>query len=201
MKAEPVPDLARLIDDSPVASIITDPRLPDNPIVLCNAAFEKLSGYRLDEIVGRNCRFLNRGAADAATLASMRETVAQGMAGLWTVPNYRKDGSQFINAVMILPLRGDDNMVTHFLGSQIDVSANPTLHDVRADQARALMAGLTSRQHAVLGMLATGLANKQIAHELGIGIRMVKLHRASLMQRLGVRTNAELIRIAVEAGL
>ena len=49
----------RLVADSPVPSVISDPRLPDNPIVACNSAFCDLTGYSTEEVIGRNCRFLS----------------------------------------------------------------------------------------------------------------------------------------------
>jgi hypothetical protein len=60
---------------------------------------------------------------------------------------------------------------------------------------------LPQRQREVLAGMANGLLNKQIAHELGIAEKTVKMHRALLLERLGVRTSAEAIRLAVEAGL
>jgi DNA-binding NarL/FixJ family response regulator len=71
----------------------------------------------------------------------------------------------------------------------------------RRGRASALVQGLPSRQREVLEAMARGLLNKQIAHQLQIAEKTVKMHRALLLERLGVRTSAEAIRIAVEAGL
>jgi DNA-binding NarL/FixJ family response regulator len=71
----------------------------------------------------------------------------------------------------------------------------------RQARASALVRQLPGRQREVLTAMAQGLLNKQIAHRLGIAEKTVKMHRALLLERLGVRTTAEAIRIAVEAGL
>ena len=71
----------------------------------------------------------------------------------------------------------------------------------RQARAAALVAELPPRQHEVLELMARGLLNKQIAWELKISEKTVKMHRALLLERLGVATTAEAIRIAVEAGL
>src|SRR3954462_3548076 len=84
--------------------VITDPRQDDNPIVFANQAFQKLTGYDVDEIVGHNCRFLqgpetNRGSV-AAIAAALRAEEAISIDLL----NYRKDGSHFWNALYISPV-------------------------------------------------------------------------------------------------
>jgi DNA-binding NarL/FixJ family response regulator len=72
---------------------------------------------------------------------------------------------------------------------------------MRQARAAGLVAALPRRQHQVLELMARGLLNKQIAWELKISEKTVKMHRALLLERLGVSTTAEAIRIAVEAGL
>ncbi|MFC0589079.1 PAS domain-containing protein [Novosphingobium aquiterrae] len=186
-----------LIDHSHVAAVVSDPRLPDNPIIACNSAFMQLTGYSRDEIVGRNCRFLRGERTEPAQTAMLRDAVAQRRAVMVELINYRKDGTAFRNAVMIAPLFDDDGELTYFLGSQMaidDDGAN------RHDRAREKIATLTTRQHQILEGLAKGRLNKQIAYDLGLTERTVKMHRAALLKTLGVRTVAEAIRIAIEAG-
>jgi len=89
-----------------------------------------------------------------------------------------------------------------FLGSQVDLG-EPSADRLsgRRGRAAALVADLPPRQKEVLESMARGLLNKQIAWELKISEKTVKMHRALLLERLGVATSAEAIRIAVEAGL
>lgn len=186
-----------LIANSYVAAVVSDPRMPDNPIVACNEAFMTLTGYARDEIVGRNCRFLRGAATEAGQTLMLRQAIAERRPVMVELINYRKDGSQFRNAVMIAPLFDDDGELLYFLGSQMAIDdAGASRHD----QARARIAALTKRQQQILEALAKGRLNKQIAWELGLTERTIKMHRAALLKALGVRTVAEAIRVAIEAG-
>ena len=196
--AEAVVDSIRL---SPIATVITDPRQPDNPIVEANPAFTALTGYAREEIVGRNCRFLAGNATDAAARRQLREAVQENRPALVEVVNYRKDGSAFRNAVMIAPVFGEDGEVILFLGSQMDMGGPDQAAGLRRAQAERLAQGLSPRQRQVLQGMVRGLRNKQIAAELGIDETTVKMHRRSMLARLGAATTADAIRLGVEAGL
>lgn len=189
------------IDHSPIASVITDARLPDNPIVAVNRGFCELTGYGREEIVGRNCRFLAGPDTEGDGRASLRRAVAEGRPALVELTNYRKDGSKFLNAVMIAPVIGEDGTVAYFLGSQMDVGAGSGFSIPRRQRAGALVGKLTPRQRQVLEHMIAGYRNKQIAGFLDIDEKTVKMHRASLLARLGVGSSAEAIRIGVEAGV
>jgi DNA-binding NarL/FixJ family response regulator len=116
--------------------------------------------------------------------------------------NYKRDGSPFRNGVMITPIYGADGDIAWFLGSQVDLgTANSDAFADRRSSAAAQVAALAPRQRQVLHGMARGMLNKQIAWDLKISEKTVKMHRALLIERLGVRTSAEAIRIAVEAGL
>lgn len=186
-----------LIASSNVAAVVSDPRLPDNPIVACNAAFMALTGYDRNEIVGRNCRFLRGTGTEPTQTEMLRRAVVERRPVMVELINYRKDGSAFRNAVMIAPLFDDEGEVLYFLGSQMAIGDDG---DNRHDRARAQIAALTRRQQQILEGLAKGLLNKQLAWELGLTERTIKMHRAALLRALGVRTVAEAIRIAIEAG-
>jgi PAS domain S-box-containing protein len=188
--------LSEMIAQSAMAAVITDPRQPDNPIVECNAAFLALTGYARAEVIGRNCRFLREPDGDSAETGQLRAAVREGRATLVELRNYRKDGTPFRNAVMIAPIFGPDGQVQWFLGSQMAVEASD-----RGEDARARIAALTDRQRTVLIAMAEGQLNKQIAFALGLTERTVKMHRAAMLRALGVRTAAEAIRLAIEAGL
>ena len=80
---------------SPIATIVTDPRLPDNPIVAVNGAFSALTGYSAEEAVGRNCRFLAGAATQAWATETLRQAIADVRPGFTELLNYRKDGTPF----------------------------------------------------------------------------------------------------------
>lgn len=187
---------------SPIATLVTNPRLPDNPIVCVNAAFCALTGYRESDVLDRNCRFLQGVNTEAAQRTALREAIAHGRPALVVLTNYRKDGTPFRNAVMVAPLFGGDGAIEYFIGSQMDITEAPDRsQNQRITHASALVKALTPRQKQVLECMARGLRNKQIGERLGIEEKTVKMHRASLLKRLGASTSADAIRIAIEAGV
>ena len=191
--------LRQSIHRSPIATILTDHRAEDNPIVEANAAFVELTGYAREEIIGRNCRFLAGRGTEAEAQSALREAVRDGKTALVEITNYRKDGTPFRNAVMLAPIRDEDGSVSMFMGSQMDLGTTATGGGLRSTRARDLVARLTPRLRQTLELVAMGYRNKEIAGRLGIGEKTVKMHRARLLEALNVKTNADAIRIAVEA--
>lgn len=194
--------LAQSIRLSPIATVISNPRLPDNPIIAANAAFCDLTGYAEGEIVGRNCRFLAGRNTEPWLTERIRQSLRDLRPSLTEILNYKKDGTAFRNAVLIAPLFGADGEVAWFLGSQVEVdpgSAAPLA--LRQQRAAGLASTLSPRQREVLHEMASGQRNKQIAWSLGLSEKTVKMHRALLLEKLGVKTTADAIRLAVEAGL
>lgn len=191
--------LSEMISGSAIAAVISDPRLPDNPIVECNEAFTALTGYPREEIVGRNCRFLAGPGTDPAATEALRQGIAAGRPVMVEILNYKKDGTPFRNAVLVAPIFEADGSLRYFLGSQVEIDERQRGRFGGAEAARRV-AALSPRQKTVLAAMATGRMNKQIAHELGLAERTVKMHRTGLVRALGVRSAAEAIRLAIEAG-
>jgi len=192
-----------MIENSPIAAVVSNPRLPDNPIVECNRPFLDLTGYARDEVIGRNCRFLRGPETEPWLIDKMREGIHAPRPVLVEIVNYRKNGHAFRNAVMIVPLFDDDGVLQYFLGSQVEVAkgdgyANGSSECLSSSKGKVEV--LTSRQREILIQMAEGKLNKQIAFDLGLSERTVKMHRAALFRALGVKTSADAIRIAVEAG-
>lgn len=102
--------------------VITDPALPDNPIVFCNEAFQRLTGYAREEIVGRNCRFLQGPETDRDTVSRLRAAIAAGEPVDVDILNYRKDGTTFWNALYLSPVRNKAGEVQFFFASQMNVT-------------------------------------------------------------------------------
>lgn len=186
-----------LIAQGSVASVLSDPRQPDNPIVACNDAFLTLTGYARDEVVGRNCRFLAGPDTEEALTQRLRDAIRDRAPTIVEILNYRKDGTPFRNAVMVAPMFDEQGRLQYFLGSQMEVPDAPSSN---RDTARGRIEDLTPRQHQILTGMAAGKLNKQIAWELDLSERTIKMHRSALFRALGVRTSAEAIRVAVEAG-
>lgn len=114
--------------------VITDPRQDDNPIVFANEAFQRLSGYGVDEIVGRNCRFLQGPETDPVAVAKIRDALAAEESISIDLLNHRKDGSTFWNALYISPVRGEDGSLQFFFASQLDVTDRVVAQQQIADQ-------------------------------------------------------------------
>lgn len=187
---------------SPIATVISNPRQADNPLEVANPAFCSLTGYPEREIIGRNCRFLAGDLTEPWITDRIRQSIAARRPVLVDILNYRRDGSPFRNAVLVTPLFNEEGDLAWFLGSQVDLgSESPSLFDTRREAAVAKVKALPDRRRQVLELMARGLLNKQIAWELKISEKTVKMHRALLLEQLGVATSADAIRIAVEAGL
>lgn len=102
--------------------VITDARQKDNPIIFANQGFEKMTGYAKDEIVGRNCRFLQDDDREQDALDEVRSLISEGNEGHAPLRNYRKDGSLFWNDLHIAPIKDIDGEITHFVGIQNDIT-------------------------------------------------------------------------------
>ncbi|MEM7497365.1 MAG: PAS domain-containing protein [Pseudomonadota bacterium] len=120
LKSVPTSALSRL----PLALSLANPRLDDVPIVYVNVAFEQLTGYPPQDVVGRNCRFLQGDNTEDEARAKLRRAIERGEDAEVEITNYRKDGSAFRNALSISPIRDDDDEVVLFLGTQRDADAD-----------------------------------------------------------------------------
>jgi PAS domain S-box-containing protein len=195
-------DIFQSIALSPIAMVLSDPRRADNPLEVVNGPFCLLTGYSEAEIIGRNCRFLAGEGTEEAATDELRRAIRDRRSVMTDILNYRRDGTAFRNAIMISPIYDSEGELAWFLGSQVDLGiGRPDALALRRSAASDLVAGLPKRQHEVLEAMARGLLNKQIAWELKISEKTVKMHRALLIERLGVGSSAEAIRLAVEAGL
>lgn len=113
---------------------ITDPNQDDNPIVFANAAFSELTGYPGEEVLGKNCRFLQGPDTSEKSIARVRKILRQREVATVEIVNYRKDGSKFINALQLGPIFDEGGDLQYFFGSQLDV----TKEREREEQARQL---------------------------------------------------------------
>ncbi|MFH6781622.1 MULTISPECIES: hybrid sensor histidine kinase/response regulator [Methylobacterium] len=129
--------------------IVTDPRQPDNPIIFANQAFRAMTGYAPEELVGRNCRFLQGPETDRETVAEVRRAIAAREEIATEILNYRKNGSTFWNALFISPVYDPNGELVYFFGSQLDVSR-------RRDAEEALR---QSQKMEALGQLTGGIAH------------------------------------------
>ncbi len=193
--------ISEMIASSPTAAVISNPRLPDNPIVACNDAFIELTGYAREEIIGRNCRFLRGSATEDDKATTLREGIWRKQPVMVEILNYKKNGTPFRNAVMVAPIFDAEGDVEYYLGSQVEISEDAAqATNARRSGAAARVERLSRRQKEILVLMAAGKLNKQIAYELGLSERTVKMHRSAVLKGLDVKTSADAIRVAIEAG-
>ncbi|WP_416139835.1 PAS domain-containing protein [Halomonas sp. HK25] len=125
--------LTQILDTCVNGVTLSDPDMPDSPIVYANSVFERLTGYSQEEILGRNCRFLQGDDRDQPALDEIRAALKAHVPVEVTLRNYRKDGTLFHNRLSIQPLRDASGRLIYYLGVQYDISE---LVDARAEVDR-----------------------------------------------------------------
>ena len=143
--------LNRRIFESVTSGIsVADAMLPDMPLTYVNPAFERMTGYRLEEVKGINCRFLQGEERDQPAVAEMRRALLEQRETVALVKNFRKDGTAFWNELSLSPVRNRDGELTHVVGIQTDVTA-------RVEFEAALR---ESEKLAAVGRLASTMAHE-----------------------------------------
>jgi len=140
------------IRDLPFSIVLADATRPDVPIVYVNRAFTRMTGYREEDVVGRNCRFLQGPGTSDATRAQIRRAVEAGEAITTDILNYRADGSQFVNRLTITPVRDAGGKLAYFIGIQMEKEA-PASDQRRIDDLDDRLRELQHRMKNHLAMI------------------------------------------------
>lgn len=166
---DPLPTLADRERDSALAVAglsvtVADARLPDQPLVYVNAAFKATTGYAPDEVLGRNCRFLQGPDTDPEAVRALRDALDGCLPVQVTLLNYRKDGSTFWNQLSLNPIEGADGRCTHVVGVQVDVSSQVLAEAEReahlhAERAARQLAERAQERLALLSEVTSLLAS------------------------------------------
>jgi PAS domain S-box-containing protein len=105
--------------------VLTDPNLPDHPMIAVNTAFEKMTGYPRRETFGRNCRFLQGPKTDPQTPSRIRACIAERRGCIEWIVNYRRNGEMFWNLLFMSPVFSRAGELLHYFGNQRDITAGP----------------------------------------------------------------------------
>lgn len=141
--------------------VIADATKPDLPIIYINPAFERITGYTAEEIVGRNCRFLQGKDRDQPALDELRAALREGKSCTVILSNYRKDGRRFWNELSISPIYDNAGNLTHFVGIQMDVTE-------RKKAQEALHAQQEQTEKLLLNILPEPIAQQLKQHPITI---------------------------------
>ncbi|HBL57146.1 MAG TPA: hypothetical protein DDZ80_00785, partial [Cyanobacteria bacterium UBA8803] len=114
--------LERAIAASNNGIMICDALVPERPIIYTNSGFERITGYKKEEVLGKNCRFLQGNDKNQPALKELRHAIAKARETQVILRNYRKDGTLFWNQFCLTPVRDDTGRLTHFIGVQTDIT-------------------------------------------------------------------------------
>jgi PAS domain S-box-containing protein len=169
--------------------LITDSGQVGDPIIYVNPAFERITGYCADEVVGRNFRFLQGQNSDRQMAHDMRSAMEEHHNFSGMILNYRKDGSEFWNEVTLAPVADDRREVTHFVGTHADVSKRVEL-EAQLRQAQKMQA---------VGQLTGGIAH-DFNNLLTVIIGNAEILAQELHHHPVLKTTAEMVLAAAERG-
>ncbi|MDD5228572.1 MAG: PAS domain-containing protein [Methylococcales bacterium] len=121
--------LSAILDECVNGVTLADPDLEDAPIVYANKAFERLTGYGQEEIVGFNCRFLQGEDRNQPARQQIADAMKKHESIEVTLRNYKKDGTLFYNRLKITPLFDRKKRVIYYLGVQYDITEQVNLNN------------------------------------------------------------------------
>lgn len=176
-----VPVMRGLIEGLAEVFCLADPSIKDCPIVYASEEFYRTSRYSRDDVLGRNCRFLQGPKTNRTTIARIRAATKSGQESCETVLNYRRDGAPFMNLLLTAPLYDNRGAVRYFIGAQIDVSG--LIEDGRGlDSFERLLQESRSKRNRDSDQSDDSLSQRhlKILSELG---QMLSLDESSLFQR------------------
>ena len=168
--------------DSRDGITIADFNLPDNQLIFVNPAFEMMSGYSLEESIGKNCRYLQGDLKDQEDqLNIIRTATANAQPCLVTLKNYRKDGSMFWNELSLSPIFDTEGQLTHYIGIQKDVTSKVLMDEQIKGEFNDLKRSNTMLEYLINIDPLTGLHNRRyLDDQLAIQTNIAKRNKQLL---------------------
>ncbi|WP_226008080.1 PAS domain S-box protein [Natrinema salinisoli] len=160
----------RAMNEASVGITLTNPHAEDNPIIYANDEFTALTGYERDEVLGRNCRFLQGEQTSEEPVAELRDAVENRETVTVELRNYRADGTEFWNRIRIAPLFDDNGDIEYFVGFQDDVTEKKTQETQLRSQTARLEALFEHSPDMIAIHDANGIicdVNQRMCTELG----------------------------------
>ncbi|HLL38805.1 MAG TPA: PAS domain S-box protein [Rubrobacteraceae bacterium] len=192
-------DRLRLLERAVTASTnsisITDPSQPDSPLVYVNPAFERTTGYAAEEVLGRNCRFLQGKDRDQPALGALRAAIREERHCTVVLKNYHKNGTLFYNELSVYPVRDENDRVMNFVGVQNDITerrrTEEALREIRRAERRRIARDLhdivlQDLSGALQSLRLTHLQSRSSGAEVDLAEELEALRRASLGLRSAV---------------
>ncbi|WP_424014475.1 bacterio-opsin activator domain-containing protein [Halorubrum xinjiangense] len=131
-------EVTRAVEDAPIGISISDPDLPDYPLVYVNDAWEEHTGYPVEEALGRNPRFLQGPGTDPETVEEIGDAIANEEEATVEIRNYRRDGTPFWNELTVAPVYDADGDLAHYVGFQNDISDRKEAERLAEERAEKL---------------------------------------------------------------
>ena len=158
MRASPMGEIfERALAATVEGFTVADAREPDLPIIFANEAFYKITGYAEQEVIGRNCRFLQGEGTDCDALQKVRESLAAKKTCVVEILNYTKAGRSFWNRLSIIPLVDEQDELTYVVGLQADITEMK-----EAEAARQQLLGVTTTMNTVNDIVFNFMNNLQL---------------------------------------
>jgi diguanylate cyclase (GGDEF)-like protein/PAS domain S-box-containing protein len=139
--------MERAIESCSNGIAITDATVADNPIIYVNPSFERITGYSRDELIGKNCRFLQGSDTDTAAAKQLRIAIEEGRESQVILRNFRKDGTPFWHELSIAPVYNSRRHLTHFIGVQTDITDRQRSEEELFLNSQALAAFSANLKH------------------------------------------------------
>lgn len=131
-------DIRVFFNQTNVGIVISDPKEHDNPMVYVNKTFLNMTGYTKEEVIGKNCRFLQGPDTEESAVSAIRTALREKTQIAITIKNYKKDGTAFWNRLNITPIFNHDKSIKYYLGVQEDITSEHTEKIAMRERIREL---------------------------------------------------------------